>query len=695
MRKLISPGRLIFLIIVVAGVLTMYISTLYKLQIIEGTRAYEESTNSIVSHETVIAARGSILDRYGRLLVSNRNCNNLLIDAEELLMGEYDDYEANAYILEMCSIIQENGDSYTDQMPITMTPPFEFVENMSSWQATLLNAWMERNGLESNATATEVMAKMRTRYKIDGNYSAEQMRIIAGVRYEVNVRYIVPTSDYVFAQDVSINTISSLLEADIPGIEVQVGYVREYNTTYAAHILGYTGLMNGEDYETYKELGYPMDATVGKSGAELAFETLLHGVDGEVKITRTSEGVVTSTVYSEVPQPGSHVYLTIDLEMQALAESILASYIESVNEQRAAENLQRAIRFEEEEKLITGGTIVAVDVRNGEPLCIANYPTYNLATFMDEYDQLMEDEGRPMYDRALMGMYSPGSTFKPCVALAALAEGLIHGEDSYVCTGKFEKYGDYQPNCTASHGGLTVSQALTRSCNVFFFTVGDNIGIELIDKYASLMGLGEYTGIELDESRGHVASPEYKAQIFAGQYEQNWFAADNLLASIGQSITGVTPLQLARYAAALANGGTAYSCSVLKAASSYDYSQSVHERKPEVMSRVETEQYVWDLIHEGMYGSANESAGTAYQTFSGFEPTVASKTGTTQTGSVTNDAFFICYAPFDDPEIAVAVAMEKGGMGADVASLAKQVLEYYFNFQQSTQLTEDELTLLH
>lgn len=698
MRRLISPGRLIFMAVITAGILGLYVSKLYKLQIIEGNANYEASINSIVSEEAVIAARGNMLDRYGRLLVSNRNCNDLLINEDDLFYSDRDDNEINAIILRMCSVIEENGDSYVDQLPITMTPPFEYT-SMSDWQATLLNAWIENQDLDPSASAVEVMAAMRTRYGIDGNYSAAEMRKIAGVRYEVNVRYVVPTSSYVFAKDVSINTISSLMEADIPGFEVQVGYQREYNTTYAGQILGYTGSISSTQMKHYvDELGYPMDAVVGQAGAESAFEELLHGTDGVAEITRTSEGVVTSTVYSKAPQPGNHVYLTIDLEMQALAESILANYIETVNEAREAENRIKEARFEQPDSLISGGAIVAVDVRNGEPLCIASYPTYNPATFWDHYTELYEDESRPLFNRALMGMYAPGSTFKPCVALAGLCEGIIGVDSTYACTGQYTVYPDYQPYCTGVHGGLTVSDAITVSCNYFFFSLGDAVGIDLIDKYAALLGLGEYTGIELDESKGNVASPAVKAAAYAayGPSEQGWYKADNLLAAIGQSVTGITPIQLARYAAALANGGKTYSCSILKAASSYDYSESVAEREPEVMSEVEANETIWNAIHTGMYGSANEYRGTAYSTFGGFEPTVASKTGTTQTGNNgVNDAFFICYAPYEDPEIAVAVALERGTMGANLADLARQVLEYYFDFQQRTQLTEDELTLLH
>ena len=681
--------------IVVLVILGVFAVTLYRLQIVEGNRNYEASINSIISHEDVIAARGNIMDRYGRLLVSNRNCNNLLIKDEELLMGDLDSNQANAIILQMCQLIEANGDTYNDELPISMTTPWEFTD-MSDTQSILLSAWLTANGLSPDASAVEIMAKMRTRYGIDGNYSAEDMRVIAGVRYGVNVRYVVNTSDYVFAQDVSIGTITSLMEADLPGFEVQVSYLREYNTTYAPHILGYTGAMSAEEYKVYKEKDYPLNAVVGKAGVESAFEELLHGVDGEAEITRTSEGVVTSTVYNKVPEPGDNIYLTLDIELQAAAESTLASYIETNNAQTEADNQ----KYEQEGKrseireLITGGAIVAVNAKTGEPLCMASYPSFNLETYLEDFDTLLETENNPLVNRALSGLYSPGSTWKPCMALAALADGFIDKNTTIVCTTIFDKYrsSGYAPGCTGGpHGAMNVSQALTYSCNFFFFTVGDTIGIENIDKYAAKLGLGQPSGIELDEATGQVASPELKSRLYAGQRVASWYAADTLLASIGQGLTLITPIQLARYAAAIANRGSVFNCSILKSASSYDYSESVYEREPELFNKVETSDANWDLIHEGMRGAVTNRWGTAWEPFVNFEYEVA---GTTETGSSTNDAFFICFAPYSDPEIAVAVAIENGSKGANLGVMARDMLQYYFDFQVSTQQTESELTLL-
>ncbi len=695
MKKLISPGRLAFLGILLVAVLALYITTLYKFQIVEGNANYEASTNSIVSEETVIAARGNIMDRYGRLLVSNRNCNNLLIDVDELFASG-DDNVANDYILRMCNIMSEYGDSYTDELPITKTAPFEFTGSMDAIQRARLNAWLQANGLDNDASAVEIMAKMRSRYGIDNNYTAEEMRLIAGVRYEINIRYVINTSDYVFAEDVSIDTITALMEADIPGFDVQVSYIREYNTTYAAHILGYTALMDEADYEIYKDKGYKFNATVGKEGTERAFEEYLHGTDGVAEVTRTSEGVVTSTVYKEPPQPGNHIYLTIDIEMQAVAEQALASFIIDANADRVEKNKVKEANGKEPDAMIEGGALVAIDVKSGEPLCIANYPSFDLRTFQNDFAALSADPNKPLYNRALQGTYSPGSSFKPVTAIAALSRHMIDGDTQFTCSGVFMNYADqgYTPECTGVHGPISVREAITYSCNIFFFSVGDLIGIDYIDETAAEFGLGQKTGIELYEEAGRVASPDWKKELYSGP-DTSWFAGDNLQAAIGQSDTKLTPIQLARYCAALANNGSVYNCSILKSISSYDYSESIFERTPTVVNNVELEKDVWALVRQGMIGVANEPGGTAYNTFNGYTPTVAAKTGTTETGSTTPDAVFICYAPAEDPEIAMAIVVEKGNHGADLAPIARQVFDYYFNFQESTQQTENELTLLH
>ena len=682
-----------------AAIVIITIVSLYKLQIVEGAEYYERSRNSKVSEVVVPAARGGIMDRYGRVLVTNKTCSNLTVNVQELLYDRTG-AEANEIILEACRLLEEYGDTHTDELPITKQSPFEYTA-MTDIQRERLNAWLEQNGLEQTATAVEVMAKMRSRYGIDNSYTSEETRTIAGVRYEINVRYLVHTSDYVFAEDVSMELVAVLMERDIPGFNVETSYVREYETEYASHVLGYTGMMNEREYEKYSKSGYKLNAQVGKAGAEYAFEKYLHGADGTARLTSTADGVVTSTVYTEQPEPGNNIYLTVDIVLQEAAENELNTFITAENEKRQQKNdeLDRYGGDKDDYKqLITGGAIAAVDVKTGEPLALASWPSYDASTLLENYGEVLAADNQPLYNRALMGTYAPGSTFKPCVAIAALNEGKIDVTTTIECLGIFDKYADagYTPKCwiygQGLHGVLNVSEAITHSCNYFFYTIADYLQISLMAKYAKMFGLGEPTGIELDEDIGVMASDEYMQE----KEGRDMYAGDTLQAGIGQSDSLFNPLQLAEYCAALANNGTRYSASILKSVRSYDFSKTLYERKAEVLSTVKTEQSYYDAIHEGMYGVTHDaSAGTVYENFLDAPYSVAGKTGTAQTGSVnTNNGVFICYAPYDDPQIAVAVVIEKGVSGSGVAKVARAILDYYFSFADSAAALEGEGALL-
>ena len=330
MNRIIKPGRVTAMAIFFALIMVIYLAFLYNLQIVQGEVYYNQSKEITNTKRTITAARGNILDRYGRVLVSNKECYNLKIDTTKLFNSNDD---PNAVILELVRMVESYGDEYTDDLPITMTPPFEYREDMTDIQRTMLEAYLAdpgRSSLPDNPSAVELLSFMRTRYGIDNSYSAEEMRIIAGVRYSINVRYAIPTADYMFVEDASMELISSIMENKLPGIEIERAYVREYGTEYAAHLLGYTGLMTQEEYERYSLLNYATNAYVGKDGVEYAFEEYLHGEDGEVIETRNPSGTVLSTVYVKEPVPGNHIYLTIDIALQEQVERILANGVENV-----------------------------------------------------------------------------------------------------------------------------------------------------------------------------------------------------------------------------------------------------------------------------------------------------------------------------------------------------------------------------
>lgn len=695
MDRIIKPWRLAALIILTISLTVIFFISLYRLQIIEGAAYYEQSENSIVTTSTVVAARGNILDRYGRVLVSNSVCNNLYINADEL----FEQQDPNAIILELVQTVKDSGNTYTDTLPITSAAPFEYVSNMTDLQRTRLDAYLEANDLPTSTTAVELMAFFRDAFDIDNNYTSEQMRIVVGVRYEIKIRYVINTSDYVFAEDVSIDLITKLMENDVPGFTVQSSYIRDYNTDYAAHLLGYVGMMNEEEYKEYRNEGYPLNAMVGKEGAEKAFESYLHGTDGTAVVTTTQGGTVISTNYTKEPVPGNQVYLTIDLGLQEAAEISLNNFITETNKQREIDNatFEAQGNTEDVKDMITGGAVVAINVKTGEPLCIASAPTYNLSTLMDDYAELLKDETAPLYNRALNGTYAPGSTFKPVTAIAALDKGIVQTTTTIYDKGIFDKYADqgYAPTCWlyphGSHGDVNAAKAIEVSCNYYFYTIGEQLGIDALSDYAMRFGLGVSTGIELSESTGVMSTQKYKEETT----DTPWYIGDTMQAAIGQSFSVFTPLQLANYVATLANNGTRYEASMLKSARSYDYSESVFERNAVVMDTVSVDQSIYDAVHTGMYNVANSADGTAYSVLGSYPYKVAAKTGTAQLGeAITNNGVFICYAPYDDPQIAIAVVVEKGGAGSKIASIARDVLDYYFSFKNSSVSLETENSLL-
>lgn len=712
MKKLVSSGRLFAFGVLVAALIALCVVTLYKLQIIEGAAYYEESQNSQFSNQTVTAARGNILDRYGRVLVSNRECYNLKLSDTRLFSDEVED--PNAVILEMINMVEAAGETYIDDLPITKEPPFEYTE-MTALQRTLLTAYLDSKGLDEDTSAVELMSYFRTRYDIANSYNAEEMRKIASVRYALNVRYSINTNPYVFVEDASIDLISDLMGVVGNVVEVETSYVREYNTQYAAHILGYVQAMSEEDMEKYRpqdeNSGYDYDTKVGRDGVEYTFEDWLHGTNGEARVERTSSGTITSTVYTEDPVPGNHVYLTIDIQLQEAVERILETGIYELQLARNEDNAEAVMegRVDEVKEDIQGGAIVVVDVKTGEPLAIASYPTFDLSSIIEDYSDLLEAENNPLFNRALNGAYEPGSTFKPCTAIAGLTENIINTETQIECTGLFTKYADqgYAPACwiyTQTDGQLThsydnVTEAIKDSCNIFFYTVADNLGIRKLMEYAKNFGLGESTGIELSETTGNMANPDNHLNYDV----DSWVDGDTVQAGIGQSDSMFTPLQLAEYCAAIANGGTRHSAAILKSVRSYDYSRQLYQKETEVLSTVDSADYNWAAVQRGMYLMANDvtsSSSTVYYalsnySYNGVSLPVAAKTGTSQLGEdKTNNAIFMCYAPFDDPEIAISIVVERGQSGANLSKMARNVLDAYFSLGTLNTTAEREYSLL-
>ena len=684
MQKMYKPARVTIIFIVMAVLLTIYVSALYKMQLYDVTPPEAESypQRTIQRVVTLPAARGNIYDRNGVLLASGRPSFNITLDRMSLLY----DKDRNQAIQDLIYITMDEDVQYNDTFPITRGAPFAYNSDMTKEQRRRLDAYFAFFKLDPEISASDLLAWMRTHYKIDYTVGIADARLIIGVRYELEIRAIIWTlPPYVFANDVSDEFVALVEERALTGVNVETGYIREYYTTYAAHLLGYIAPITPEQTDKYvNELKYPRDALVGQMGAEMAFENLLHGVDGSEIITTSDTGTVLNVDTTREPQPGEHVYLTMDIDLQTVVEHALSAHIDLLNASRT-----------EESDLITGGAVVVTDVSSGEILAAASYPTFNPLTLSQDIASLSSDPSLPMFNRATQGRYPPGSTFKMVTAFAGLHYGVIGRWTQIDDVGKYTKYPDYQPCCWyytlngVGHGLLNVVQALERSCNFFFITVadrlqgGDNAGALALAEVAQEFGLGRATGLEIPENPGRLATPAWKQAAL----NDKWYPADTMMTGFGQGYNRFTPVQLANYAATIADGGVLHSLTLLRRIKSADFTELLYTHEPQVLNVIDETQYI-DILKEGMRQVVIGASGTAKKVFGDYPVPVSAKTGTVQVeGSDINDGVFVCFAPSDNPQIAISVVIEKGGSGSAVMDIARLIFDYYFRSEKTVLAT--------
>lgn len=675
----LKTTRIVCIAIIMGIILSIYASALYELQIVKGETYLAASGSAIAYREKIEAARGSILDRNGKVLVESKTAYNIVFDRSYLM----DDDDPNGIILEMCRIADENNVKYVDTFPVTAIGPFSYIANMTDTQRSRLATYKEYFSLDNDILASDLIAWQREHYKIDFRIGMDDARKIIGVRYEMECRLIIENIDsYSFIEDAAADEIAMFTERNYPGVKVKTTLKRTYSTKYAAHILGHIGKMSDAEYERYKDKeGYNANTDIGKEGIEAVFEEYLHGVDGTVTYTTDKYGNITGILSEEAAVAGDNVYLTIDLDLQKAAEEALAKTIDELNASK-----------KEGEDGATGGAVVVRDVNSGEVLVLASNPTFDLSTFSKNYSELSNDPLEPLMNRATNGRYNPGSTFKMVTAFAALTTKTITVNTTIEDKSRYTAYESYQPTCWVypySHGVLNVVGALENSCNYFFYTVADKMDIDDIEAAAKLFGFGEKTGIEIPEDAGIVASREYKKKVL----NEGWWAADTLLASIGQGHNYFTPIQIANYIATIANNGTLYKSTLLKEIKSSDYMRTVYTGKSEVRSTVPDPNGYLSVLRRGMRAVA--ATGTAKSVFGNYPVRVAAKTGTVQTESSSqNTGVFVCYAPYDNPEIAISVVVQGGRSGSTLAGIAKEILDVYFASSSHTGTSDGEYSLV-
>lgn len=657
-----AKRRVIALLVFFGAFLLLFAAVLYDAQILHGGENRAKSISSNAASETVTASRGIITDRNGKVLVSNRLAYTLVFDRS----GFDDDAALNAAILRLVQLCEETGTGWNDTLPIGRVGNFLRYSNARS---ETFDKFIEKNDLTSGASGRQLLSELRELYHVDESLSEREARLIVGVRYELHSR-----DSYTFAEDVSTEVLSLITDGRYEGVTIRTASARVYNTALAAHILGTIGPIWQEEWSSnedtgyvgYADKGYSMNDLVGKDGVEKAFESYLRGTDGRRLITTDETGKITGELYTREPQPGGTVALTLDIDLQADVEAALAETISGMIDKDSNER---------------GGAAAVVSVGTGEVLALASYPTYDLSTFNEDYDELVNDQRLPMFNRATQGIYAPGSTFKMVTAVAALESGIITPSSIIQDRGIYTYYKDPQPMCWiysqtgSTHGRINVSQAITDSCNYFFYEVGRLTGIRTLDSYASQFGLGQSTGIEIGDSSGVLASPEW-----AESHDQEWTDGQTITAAIGQSYNLFTPLQLANYVATLVGGGDHYQAHLLKNVKAYDNSRLLYMYDDRPTNTVEISDSTLSAVTKGMH-ELTVSGSVAYA-FENCVVSAGAKTGSAQVGTDIANGVFVAYAPYENPEIAVAIVIEKGGSGAALANTAVEIINSWFSRAQ-------------
>lgn len=700
------------------AVLAIYLVVLFNTQVVHHEEYLAKSIQTITRMENVEASRGIITDRSGRTLVTNQSTYSLTFDASLLKPGE----NQNDAILRLVTLCRDQGVAWEDNLPLSLDGAAHFtVDTLTDTQKSrffsylrdlkptreLLAAYVRQhpellkppkegetaldpatakdtellkqtnsaaltNSLLLNAgvTPAKLFDWMREDMKLSDDYSDSDARLILGVRYELKLRKLGANNNaYVLAQNVDVAFCSLISDGQFQGAKIIRSSARQYATTYATHILGTVGRI--PDYtDEWEDRGYLMDDTIGLSGAEAAFEDYLQGTDGKRMISVNSDGKITGEYYSVEPRSGYTVELTVDLKLQQAVEDALASAVESLNAKDGLDS--------------RGAAAAVVKVGTGEILSLASYPTFDLSTWRQDYAELSSDPATPMLNRAASSAYAPGSTLKPATAVAALESGATTPSETLFDTG-YWKY----PSTTwnggtwcwkhSGHGKVNATTAITNSCNYYFAEMGYRMGLDTLNEYYSALGLGEPTGIEIGEKTGRQATNE------GGSNQAPW-------AAYGQADQLYTPLQLANYIATLVSGGQHCPAHLLKSVKSYDNSEIIATGDTTPLNTLNISDSTLEAVKKGMYGYT-QPGGMVYSYFKDCIVSAGAKTGTAQLGGgLKNNGVFVAFAPYDDPEIAVALVLEKADAGAVLATTAVDIINAYFDREDTASiLPENQL----
>ena len=666
------------------------IAKLFSLQIVHGAEYREQSNTRLTRESTLEASRGAILDKTGVPLVTSKMEFSL-----EMYKSKVDTDTLNTSILNMIQTLEKYKCSYSDIFPIRIEP-FEFTITEET-----LEKWKKSNNLEEDITAEEAFYKFKNKYKIQ-NANIQEVRKIIAIRYLIAQKGYSSTRAVTISEDIPREAVAEFSESSekFSGINIVVEPVRQYASgNLASHILGYAGKISSEEYEKRKNY-YSSNDIIGKTGIEYVFEEYLKGKNGTKQIDMAVDGTTTAEYIAKEAIAGSDIVLSIDANLQKITEDALAANIQKI----ASGGFGKAYNAK-------AGAAVVMNVNSGEILAMASYPDYNPADFVggisqEAWNNYTNNGAKPLVNKATQNSYSPGSTFKMITAIAGLESGVIDLNTRINDTGIYKKYRDYQPKCWyytdyhTGHGYLDVSGAIEKSCNYFFYETSDKMGIDNLVRFAKYFGLGAKTGIELQsETSGVLASKETRPNLHPN--EPYWSPGNTLQAAIGQSDNEFSPLQMARYISMLANGGHKIDVSIVKTIRNSDGSETSREEINQFVNKklglqedntenIEINQTHLKAVLEGMKSVTSDSGGTAYVRFKDFNISVGGKTGSAEAPNNQVHAWFVGFAPFENPEIAIVVMVENGGHGNYTAEVVRDIMAEYFGM--NTQNVEEDMS---
>lgn len=661
-------SRIILLIILSVVFFIFATFRVFGYQVINGQNYLLQAEKNTSTTITVSAARGEIVDRNGIPFTKNKAIFNLEFDYSFINKGE-----ENKLIYNLIKLFESIEEEWIDNLPITLTQPYKFIEGKDT-EVTRLKNKLELNEYATAQNCIDALYEVNDyKYKnelkeLDNKtgyeyqpFTEDYKRKISGVRYEmIEKDFSRYTPRYTFAQDIKPTTSALIqeLSTSFPGVFIVEKSIRSYvSGNVASHIIGSMGPIYAEEYDEYKEKGYSLNAIIGKSGIEKSLENELQGKDGTIRVIKNSLGDIIEIEEVAAPIAGKTVKLTLDLEFQKELQKLLLEYIQNFN------------KTNNKKKKVEKASLVVMDTKTGGVLASISYPYYDINDYSSKYSEILNEPGNPLNNYALNGLYRPGSSFKPVVASAALSENVINKDTKTYCDGVYHYY-SWKPGCLSiGHykQSLSLIPALKYSCNVFFYDAGRILGIDKMNEYAKYFGLGVDTGVEIPSAKGRLTS-----KAVSEQYGAPWEEGNVIQAAIGQLDTAVTPLQMAVQAMTLANQGVRYSAHFVDSLLSYDQQEVISKTQTKILSQFDFSDENYKLVVDGMIEASKTVSAPNSLTNLGYQ--VAIKTGTPQVSPTKFNNCFVSFAPVNNPEIAVSLMLDDGDNSA--AFLRRVLLAY-------------------